>query len=147
MPLSQKLHSLEVHTSGQGLVEISPLLQSWLELVHANDGLLTLFIRHTSASLTVQENADLDVALDLFDALDGLAPERSDYRHCNEGPDDMPAHIKSMLTQTQLAVPVQDGRMVLGTWQGVFVIEHRMRPHKRMIALHYLGDQSDRYGA
>ncbi len=143
MPLSQSLHSLDVHTTGKGLFEINQPLQGWLDLVRAKEGLLTLFIRHTSASLTVQENADPTVALDLVDALDGLAPERTDYRHSSEGPDDMPSHIKSMVTQTQLAVPVQDGRMVLGTWQGVFVIEHRTRPHKRKIALHYLGNTSD----
>ncbi len=140
MALSQNLHTLDVHTDGKGLFEINQQLQSWLDLIYAKDGLLTMFIRHTSASLTVQENADPTVALDLVDALEGLAPERPDYRHCSEGPDDMPSHIKSMITQTQLAVPVQSGRMVLGTWQGVFVIEHRMRPHTRKVALHYLGD-------
>ena len=140
MTLSQNLHTLDVRTDGKGLFEINRQLQSWLDLIHAKDGLLTLFIRHTSASLTVQENADPTVALDLVDALEGLAPERPDYRHCSEGPDDMPSHIKSMVTQTQLAVPVQGGQMVLGTWQGVFVIEHRVRPNTRKVALHYLGN-------
>ncbi len=140
MSLSQNLHTLDVRTTGKGFFEINHELQSWLDLVHAKDGLLTLFIRHTSASLTIQENADPTVALDLADVLDGIAPERSDYRHSSEGPDDMPSHIKSMVTQTQLAVPVQDGRMVLGTWQGVFVIEHRTQPHTRHIVLHYLGN-------
>ncbi|MCP4935441.1 MAG: YjbQ family protein [bacterium] len=140
MALSQNLHTLEVRTTGKGLFEINQQLQGWLDLVNAMDGLLTLFIKHTSASLTVQENADPAVALDLVDALEGLVPERSDYRHCSEGPDDMPSHIKSMVTQTQLAIPVQGGQMVLGMWQGVFVIEHRVRPHTRKIALHYLGD-------
>ncbi len=139
MPLSQNLHTINVPTTGKGLFEINLQLQSWLDRIQAKDGLLTIFIRHTSASLTVQENADPTVALDLVDALDGLAPERTDYRHCSEGPDDMPSHIKSMVTQTQLAVPVQEGQMALGTWQGVFVIEHRAMPHTREVALHYLG--------
>ncbi len=143
MPLSQNLHTINVPTTGKGLFEINLQLQSWLDRIHAKDGLLTMFIRHTSASLTVQENADPTVALDLVDALERLAPERTHYRHCSEGPDDMPSHIKSMVTLTQLAVPVQGGQMALGTWQGVFVIEHRVRPHTRKIALHYLGDSID----
>ena len=140
MLLSQNLHTLDVRTTGKGFFEINQQLQNWLDIISANDGLLTLFIRHTSASLTVQENADPTVELDLMDALDGFAPQRTDYRHSSEGPDDMPSHIKSMVTQTQLAIPVINARMVLGTWQGVFVIEHRTQPHARQIALHFLGN-------
>lgn len=140
MELSQNLHTLDVQTTGKGFFEINRQLAHWLEEISAQDGLLTLFIRHTSASLIIQENADPTVEHDLMDSLEGLAPQRSDYRHSSEGPDDMPSHIKSMLTQTSLAIPVNDGRLVLGTWQGVFVIEHRARPHTRHIALHYLGN-------
>ena len=139
MGLRQNLHTIEVATTGKGFFEINRQLVRWLEDISAHDGLLTLFIRHTSASLTIQENADPTVALDLMDALNGLAPQRSDYRHANEGPDDMPSHIKGLLTQTQLAIPVIQGQMVLGTWQGVFVIEHRTSPHNRKLALHYSG--------
>ena len=139
MALSQRLHELDVHTTGKGFFEINVALQSWLDRIDADDGLLTLFMRHTSASLTVQENADPTVMTDLTNALDGLAPQRPDYHHSSEGPDDMPSHIKSMLTQTSLAIPVNKGQLALGTWQGLFVIEHRSQPHTRQIALHYLG--------
>jgi secondary thiamine-phosphate synthase enzyme len=135
----QDLHRLNVQTSGKGFTEITGQLSYWLDNMQAQDGLLTLFIRHTSASLTIQENADHTVLIDLADSLEGLAPQRPDYRHSSEGPDDMPSHIKSLLTQTSLSIPVQEGQMVLGTWQGVFIIEHRARPHTRQIALHYLG--------
>jgi secondary thiamine-phosphate synthase enzyme len=105
------------------------------------DGLLTLFIRHTSASLVVQENADPDVLADLNDFFSRLVrDEPALYRHTMEGPDDMPAHIRSALTQVQLSVPVAGGRMALGTWQGIYVFEHRARPHDRSVALHLLGD-------
>ena len=140
MDLGQHLHTLGVQTTGKGFFEINRQLAHWLDEISAQDGLLTLFIRHTSASLVVQENADPTVQLDLADSLEGLAPQRSDYRHSSEGPDDMPSHIKSMLTQSNLAIPVNDGRLQLGTWQGVFVIEHRTRPHTRQVALHYLGN-------
>jgi secondary thiamine-phosphate synthase enzyme len=102
--------------------------------------LLTLFIRHTSASLTIQENADPDVLRDLLDALEGLAPRDVAYAHDVEGPDDMPAHITSMLTSTSLSVPVSAGRMVLGTWQALYLIEHRDAPHSREVVLHYVGE-------
>ena len=140
MELGQHLHMLEVQTTGKGFFEINGQLAHWLEQLSAQNGLLTLFIRHTSASLSIQENADPTVALDLIDSLDGLAPQRPDYRHSNEGPDDMPSHIKSMLTQTSVAIPVIAGQLVLGTWQGVFVLEHRTQPHTRKVALHYLGN-------
>jgi secondary thiamine-phosphate synthase enzyme len=104
------------------------------------EGLLTLFIRHTSASLTIQENADPDVRHDLQDYFDRIAPQNGPYRHTAEGPDDMPAHIKSALTQVNLAIPLQNGRLVLGTWQGIYVFEHRHHRHRRQVAMHLLGD-------
>ena len=101
---------------------------------------MTLFIRHTSASLTIQENADPDVLRDLVDSLSGFAPQKHAYRHNSEGPDDMPAHIKTMLTNVSLTVPVTKGRMMLGTWQAIYLIEHRVAPHDREIIVHYIGD-------
>lgn len=100
---------------------------------------MTLFIRHTSASLTIQENADPDVLRDLADSLAGLAPPDRAYRHNSEGPDDMPAHIKTMLTNVSINVPVEAGHMMLGTWQAVYLIEHRAAPHRREIVVHYVG--------
>jgi secondary thiamine-phosphate synthase enzyme len=112
---------------------------AWLTAIGAQDGLLTLFVRHTSASLTIQENADPDVLRDLTDALDRLAPRHARYRHSIEGPDDMPAHIRSMLTAVSLGVPLVGGQAVLGTWQAIYLIEHRDQPHEREIALHFMG--------
>ncbi len=104
------------------------------------DGLLTAFCRHTSASLLIQENADPTVLRDLEAVFARLAPENADYAHDTEGPDDMPAHIRAALTQTQLSIPVMGGALALGTWQGVYLVEHRRRPHRREIALHLIGD-------
>jgi secondary thiamine-phosphate synthase enzyme len=105
------------------------------------NGLLTVFIQHTSASLLIQENADPDVVRDLTDYFERIAPENDPhYRHTMEGPDDMPAHIKTALTTTQLSIPLIDGELALGTWQGIYVFEHRSRPHRRMVALHLLGE-------
>lgn len=137
--ITQAVGLLEFATSGPGLLDVTRDVGAWLRGEEAGDGLLTLFIRHTSASLTIQENADPDVQRDLVDALDGLAPQDAPYRHGSEGPDDMPAHIKSALTSTSIAVPVIAGRMALGTWQGIYLWEHRARPHARSIALHYQG--------
>ena len=137
--LSQARHTLSVETRGPGFTDVTAEIAAWLAAVRAGDGLVTAFVRHTSASLTIQENADPDVLHDLTDALARMAPEHGPYRHTIEGPDDMPAHIKSMLTSTSLNIPVQDGRPALGTWQGVYLIEHRARPHRRQIALHFLG--------
>lgn len=119
--------------------EITAEAARWLGEIGAGEGLLTVFIRHTSASLTIQENADPDVQRDLVDALARLAPEEAPYRHRTEGPDDMPAHIKAMVSATTLSIPVAEGRMALGTWQGLFVIEHRARGRRRQVVLHYLG--------
>ncbi len=117
-------------------------MADWLDRIGAADGLLTLFIRHTSASLLIQENADPDVHTDLIAALERLAPRDRGYVHDVEGPDDMPAHIKSALTATSLSIPVRAGRMLLGTWQGIYVVEHRDRPHRREVVLHYLGTRA-----
>jgi secondary thiamine-phosphate synthase enzyme len=137
--LAQSRSTLTVPTRGPGFVDITREVQAWLASIGAGDGLLTLFVRHTSASLTVQENADPDVLRDLADALDRLAPREARYRHSIEGADDMPAHIRSMLTSVSLGVPVADGRAVLGTWQAIYLVEHRDRPHQREIALHFVG--------
>lgn len=138
-PLAQAFHTLTVDTRGPALTEVTGEVRAWLGSIGAGDGLLTLFIRHTSASLLIQENADPDVHIDLIDALERLAPRDRGYVHDTEGPDDMPAHIKSALTATSLSIPVRDGAMLLGTWQGIYVAEHRDRPHRREVALHYLG--------
>jgi secondary thiamine-phosphate synthase enzyme len=135
----QASHELTVATGGKGFTEITGELARWLSTIAAEDGLLTVFMRHTSASLTIQENADPNVRVDLLDALEAIAPEHKTYAHQEEGPDDMPSHIKSMLTSTSLGIPVKDGRMTLGTWQGVYVIEHRTSPHRRTIVLNFIG--------
>lgn len=137
--LMQASQVLIVATRGKGFMEITRELDAWLKSFGAEEGLLTVFIRHTSASLTIQENADPNVRRDLLDALETLAPEDADYAHQEEGPDDMPSHIKAMLTDVSLGIPVREGKMMLGTWQGVYVIEHRAAPHRRQVALSYVG--------
>jgi secondary thiamine-phosphate synthase enzyme len=131
--------ALVVRTRGPGLTEITEEISGWLGEIGATEGLLTVFIAHTSASLTIQENADPDVRRDLVDALNRLAPENAGYRHASEGPDDMPAHIKALLTSVSLSIPVVGARTALGTWQGVYVIEHRARQHDRRVELHFVG--------
>ena len=123
--LIQTSHRLRVTTQGKGFIDITEDLRRWLRGISARDGLLTVFVCHTSASLTIQENADPNVRRDLMTTLETLAPEDALYTHVEEGPDDMPSHIKSMLTDVSLSIPVMDGRLTLGTWQGVYVIEHR----------------------
>jgi secondary thiamine-phosphate synthase enzyme len=140
--LIQASHMLRVPTRGQGFIDITYALARWLDSIPAGEGLLTAFICHTSASLTVQENADPNVRVDLLAALEAFAPADRAYTHAEEGPDDMPSHIKSMLTSVNLSIPVQDGRMTLGTWQGVFLIEHRTEPHERTVALHFIGHRA-----
>ena len=135
----QASHVLTVATRGKGFVDITAELARWLESLSAEDGLLTVFVRHTSASLTIQENADPNVRVDLLDALEALAPEGADYAHQEECPDDMPSHIKAMLTAVSLGIPVIDGKMTLGTWQGVYLLEHRARPHERHVVLSFIG--------
>jgi secondary thiamine-phosphate synthase enzyme len=136
---AQANRTLSVRTAGPGFTEITRKVCGWIEEIGATDGLLTLFIAHTSASLTIQENADPDVRHDLQQALNSLAPEGAGYRHASEGPDDMPAHIKAMFTSVSLSIPVIDGRTALGTWQGIYVIEHRARSHARKVELHFIG--------
>ncbi len=137
--LKQALHTLTHRTGGQGFEEITGEVGDWLSSIGAKEGLLTVFIRHTSASLVVQENADRTVRKDLLETLDRLAPRDRPYHHSLEGADDMPAHIRSMLTSVSLAIPVDGGAMCLGTWQGLYVVEHRDRPHDRQVVLHFLG--------
>ena len=140
MGLGQASQVLEVPTSGRGLVEITAPVRRFAEGQGMASGLLTLFCRHTSASLLIQENADPDVARDLKDFFARLAPESDLYRHQDEGPDDMPGHLRAALTQTQLAIPLVGGRLALGTWQGIWLFEHRARPHRREVVLHLIGD-------
>ena len=130
---------LTIQTSGRGFTDLTAEIAKFVRDAGATEGAVTLFIRHTSASLTIQENADPDVLRDLLDALERFAPRNAGYRHDTEGPDDMPAHIASMLTSTSLSVPVGAGRMLLGTWQAIYLIEHRDAPHAREVVLHYLG--------
>jgi secondary thiamine-phosphate synthase enzyme len=137
--IDQRLSVLTVATAGPGFTDITRQVAGWLTDAGAGDGLLTLFMRHTSASLVIQENADPTVREDLVDAFDRLAPRDAGYRHDTEGSDDMPAHIKTALSGVNLSIPVARGRMLLGTWQGIYVFEHRDRPHRREVALHFLG--------
>jgi len=144
MPLADRrpLQRLSVNTRGQGLTEVTREVREFLADIDARDGLLTVFCRHTSASLLIQENADPDVLTDLEAFFKRIVPESGTlYEHTSEGPDDMPAHIRSALTQVQLSIPVDAGRMVLGTWQGVYLFEHRHAPHQRELVLHFLGDR------
>ncbi|MGB7125726.1 MAG: secondary thiamine-phosphate synthase enzyme YjbQ [Methylovirgula sp.] len=139
--MRQSLHRLHVATQGKGLVDITEPIRAWLGTQAIATGLLTIFCRHTSASLLIQENADPDVRKDLEAFFEKLAlEERGRYVHAVEGPDDMPAHIRAALTQTQLSVPFESGRLLLGIWQGVYLFEHRRAPHRREIVLHLLGD-------
>jgi secondary thiamine-phosphate synthase enzyme len=130
---------LTVQTSGRGFLDLSAEVAGFVREAGAIEGMVTLFIRHTSASLTIQENADPTVLKDLTTALDRLAPEHAGWSHDTEGPDDMPAHIKTMLTATSLQIPVLDGDLALGTWQAIYLIEHRTRPHRREIVLQFAG--------
>jgi secondary thiamine-phosphate synthase enzyme len=139
--MRQATHTLSVPTGGKGLVEITSEVSRWLAGQRIGTGLLTLFCRHTSASLLIQENADPDVRRDLEAYFERIAPEAPGrYVHDAEGPDDMPSHLRTALTQSQLAIPVLGGRLALGTWQGIYVFEHRRAPHRREIVLHVLGD-------
>jgi secondary thiamine-phosphate synthase enzyme len=130
---------LTIQTSGRGFVDLTAEIAKFVRDTGAREGAVTLFIRHTSASLTIQENADPTVLDDLTTVLDRLAPEDAGWRHDTEGPDDMPAHIKTMLTATSLQIPVLSGELALGTWQAIYLIEHRLRPHRREIVLQFMG--------
>jgi secondary thiamine-phosphate synthase enzyme len=139
--LRQATQVFRVDTRGRGLVEITDEIAEWLSGQGIASGLLTLFCRHTSASLTIQENASPEVRTDLEAALERLAPEAPGlYRHADEGPDDMPAHIRSALMGVNLSIPVVAGRMALGMWQGIFLFEHRRRPHRREVVGHIIGE-------
>jgi len=138
--MRQAVDILRVQTRGQGLVEITRQVVGWCETQAIDVGLLTLFCRHTSASLLIQENAAPEVRTDLERYFADIAPEDpSRYAHDDEGPDDMPAHIRATLTNVQLSIPIIGGRLALGTWQGVYLFEHLRRPHAREIALHVIG--------
>ena len=131
---------LAIETRGKGLSEITREVVAWVEKQNMTGGLLTLFCRHTSASLIIQENADPDVRTDLLSYFEDIAPETRDYAHDTEGPDDMPAHIRAALIGVQLSIPLAEGKLMLGTWQGIYLFEHRAQPHRRQVALHLLGE-------
>ena len=138
--MRQATHVLRVRTRRRGLVEITDEIHTWCGAQSITTGLLTLFCRHTSASLLIQENAAPEVRADLETFFEQIAPEEPGrYTHDDEGPDDMPAHLRTALTPVQLSIPVIDGRLALGTWQGIYLFEHRARPHEREIALHLMG--------
>ena len=138
--LSHHNHKLEIRTRGKGLYPFTREIAQWVTATGVETGLLTVFLQHTSASLVIQENADPDVVLDLADFFERVAPENDPrYRHTTEGPDDMPAHIRAALTQTHLSIPIIGRRMALGTWQGLYVFEHRAHPQRRSVVLHLAG--------
>ncbi len=138
--MTQHTHSLQILTRGKGLYPFTREVAQWVTSLKIDTGLLTVFVQHTSASLAIQENADPDVVRDLADYFERLAPENDpQYRHQDEGPDDMPAHIRSALTATSLTIPIVHGRMALGTWQGIYLFEHRRAPHRRSVVLHLIG--------
>ena len=132
--------TLTIDTRGKGLTDISRDVRDWVSAEGISDGLLTLFCRHTSASLLIQENAAPAARRDLEAFFERIAPEDADYEHDDEGPDDMPAYIRSALTQTQLTIPLTGGKLALGTWQGIFLFEHRRASHRRQVALHLIGE-------
>lgn len=137
--MQQFSHQLTIDTAGQGLYEFTDQAAAWLTETDTETGLLTLFVRHTSCSLLIQENAAPAARRDLERYFAEIAPEGGHYEHDDEGPDDMPAHIRSALTQVSLSIPVVDGQMALGTWQGIFLFEHRTAPHRRTVAAHVMG--------
>ncbi len=144
--LSVATATLAVDTPGEGLVEITREVARFVADIGAEEGAVLLYIRHTSASLTIQENADPDVRRDLVTALRRLAPSDAGWVHDTEGPDDMPAHVKTMLTGVSLHIPVIAGALALGAWQGIYVVEHRARPHRREVIVQFLGSRRDGAG-
>jgi secondary thiamine-phosphate synthase enzyme len=139
--MKQKFHTLDVRTQGPGLYDVTGAAQRFIREAGVENGLLTCFVRHTSASLLIQENADPDVLKDLEDFMRRIVSRDTRlYRHTTEGPDDMPAHIRAALTQTSLSIPVQHGNWLLGIWQGLYLFEHRDAPHARQIVLHIIGE-------
>jgi secondary thiamine-phosphate synthase enzyme len=138
--MRQSFHTLSIATRGKGLIDVTAPVRAWIKAEGCANGLLTLYCRHTSASLLINENADPDVRADLESFFERIAPEHGEYVHDAEGPDDMPGHIRTALTQTHLSVPIENGKPALGAWQGVYLFEHRRAPHQREIALHFIGD-------
>jgi len=132
---------LRIDTRGAGFIDITADATGFIDSIGAGEGSLLIFLRHTSASLTIQENADPDVQTDLLTALDRLAPENANWVHDAEGPDDMPAHIKAMLNGVSLNVPLTGGKLALGTWQGIYLVEHRRRPHSREVIFQFIGSR------
>jgi secondary thiamine-phosphate synthase enzyme len=138
--LKQSVNTLEITTRGRRLYEVTSTISEWVKQQRMQTGLLTIFCRHTSASLLIQENADPTVRSDIEAYFDRIAPEDGPYKHNSEGSDDIPAHLKTALTQVQLSIPVIAGGLALGTWQGIYLFEHRVRPHRREIVLHLIGE-------
>ena len=138
--MKQQFHTITIQTRGARFHEFTREADAFVSASGIADGLLTCFIRHTSASLLIQENADPNVQRDLMTTFNQFAPQDAQYVHDDEGPDDMPSHIKSALTQVSLGVPVRTGRLALGTWQGLYLFEHRTAPHRREVLLHVIGD-------
>jgi secondary thiamine-phosphate synthase enzyme len=134
--------TLRIDTSGAGFTEITANARDFITQAGAAEGTLLVYLRHTSASLTIQENADADVQADLTSALDRLVPEDAPWIHDLEGPDDMPAHVKAMLNGVSLHVPVTEGKLALGTWQGIYLVEHRRKPHSREIVFQFIGSRT-----
>ena len=140
--MQQAIETLTIQTNGQGLYEFTRAVRSFVAGADVATGLLTVFVQHTSCSLLIQENADDDVKTDLDGFFARLVPEGMNWLvHITEGPDDMPAHIKAALTQTSIGIPISEGEPVLGTWQGIYLYEHRRRPHRRSVVLHLIGDR------
>ena len=137
--MKQQINTLKIKTKGQGLYEFTSNIVKYVNEEKIENGLLTIYIKHTSCSLLIQENADSDVKKDLLTFFSKIAPENENYIHKSEGPDDMPAHIKSSLTQTNLSIPIENYQIVLGTWQGVYLFEHRKSSHTRIIKMHLIG--------
>jgi secondary thiamine-phosphate synthase enzyme len=138
--MRQAFHRIAVSTRGKGLYEVTDDVRGLLTRENFRDGLLSLFCRHTSASLLINENADPDVRADIAAYFERVAPEDGPYVHRAEGPDDMPAHLRAALTQTHLSIPLERGELMLGTWQGIYLFEHRRAPHRREVALHFIGE-------
>lgn len=138
--MRQAFHRVAVSTRGKGLYEVTDDVRGLLTRENFRDGLLSLFCRHTSASLLINENADPDVRADIAAYFERVAPEDGPYVHRAEGPDDMPAHLRAALTQTHLSIPLERGELMLGTWQGIYLFEHRRAPHRREVVLHFIGE-------
>lgn len=139
--MQQSFHTLTLATSGKGIYDFTRNVSRWLADINAQSGLLTVFVQHTSASLLIQENADPEVQRDLERFFKRLVPDGDPlFRHQSEGPDDMPAHVRAALTATSLSIPLQNGRPALGTWQGIYLYEHRSAPHRRKVVLHFIGE-------